>query len=68
MLRSYQAIMLGETNAITSTFTSLTGNEKTVLVILCAVIIAFGVYPKPLLDISEPAVTKLVNSIEGLRI
>jgi NADH-quinone oxidoreductase subunit M len=68
MLRSYQAIMLGETNAVTSTFTSLTGNEKTVLVILCAVIIAVGVYPKPLLDISEPAVTKLVNSIEGFRI
>ncbi|MBL7883665.1 MAG: NADH-quinone oxidoreductase subunit M, partial [Bacteroidia bacterium] len=32
MLRSYQSIMLGETNALTSSFAPLTGNEKTVLI------------------------------------
>lgn len=64
MLRSYQSIMLGETNAVTSTFAPLSGNEKTVLVILCAAVIAFGVYPKPLLDIAEPAVAKLVEMIK----
>lgn len=63
MLRSYQSIMLGETNALTSAFTPLTGNEKTVLIILCAAIIAFGIYPKPLLDIAEPAVIKLVEAV-----
>jgi NADH-quinone oxidoreductase subunit M len=63
MLRSYQAIMLGETNSITSVFGALSGNEKTVLVILCAAIIAFGVYPKPLLDIAEPAIMKLITSL-----
>lgn len=62
MLRAYQSIMLGETNAVTSAFPALSGNEKTVLVILCTAIIAFGVYPKPLLDISEPAVIKLVQN------
>ncbi len=61
MLRSYQSIMLGETNNLTSTFTPLTGNEKTVLIIICAAILVFGVYPKPLLDIAEPSVIKLVN-------
>jgi NADH-quinone oxidoreductase subunit M len=61
MLRSYQSIMLGETNSITSSFAPLSGNEKTVLVILCAAIIAFGVYPKPLLDIAEPSVVKLIQ-------
>jgi NADH-quinone oxidoreductase subunit M len=61
MLRSYQSIMLGETNAITAGFAPLSGSEKAVLVILCAAIIAFGVYPKPLLDIAEPAVIKLVQ-------
>jgi|APLak6261678615_1056124.scaffolds.fasta_scaffold00018_65 NADH-quinone oxidoreductase subunit M len=61
MLRSYQSIMLGETNAVTSSFAPLTGNEKAVLVIICAAIIAFGVFPKPLLDIVEPSVIKLVD-------
>lgn len=65
MLRSYQSIMLGETNSITSSFAPLTGNEKAVLFIVCAAIIAFGVYPKPLLDIAEPSVIKLV---EGFRV
>lgn len=66
MLRSYQSIMLGETNAVTVGFTSLANNEKMVLLIICAAIIVFGVYPKPLLDISEPAVAKLLSSIKGL--
>jgi NADH-quinone oxidoreductase subunit M len=61
MLRSYQSIMLGETNAVTSSFAPLSGNEKAVLVIICAAIIAFGVFPKPLLDIVEPSVIKLVD-------
>lgn len=61
MLRSYQAIMLGETNSATVGFTTLSANEKTVLLIVCAVVLLFGVYPKPLLDIAEPAVVKLVE-------
>ncbi|MES2593496.1 MAG: NADH-quinone oxidoreductase subunit M [Bacteroidota bacterium] len=61
MLRSYQSIMLGEVNNVTASFAPLTGNEKTVLVILCAAIIVFGVFPKPLLDIAEPAVARLIE-------
>lgn len=64
MLRSYQSIMLGETNSVTAGFTALSGNEKTVLLIVCAAIIAFGIYPKPLLDIAEPTVVKLVEMIK----
>ena len=64
MLRSYQSIMLGETSALTASFAPLSGIDKTVLVILCAAIIAFGVYPKPLLDIAEPSVIKLVEGVQ----
>jgi NADH-quinone oxidoreductase subunit M len=64
MLRSYQSIMLGEVNGITSKFTSLASSEKAVLLIICAAIIVFGVYPKPLLDISEPAVINLIEMIK----
>ncbi|MCW3084911.1 MAG: NADH-quinone oxidoreductase subunit [Bacteroidetes bacterium] len=64
MLRSYQSIMLGETNALTSGFAPLSTSEKTVLIILCAAIIVFGVFPKPLLDIAAPSVKHLVESFQ----
>lgn len=63
MLRTYQSVMLGETNSLTSAFPELQWNEKTVLVIICILVIAMGVYPKPLLDISEGAVIKLLSGI-----
>ena len=63
MLRTYQSVMLGESNSLTLSFSELKWNEKTVLVVICILIIAMGVYPKPLLDISEPAVIRLLNNI-----
>jgi NADH-quinone oxidoreductase subunit M len=63
-LRSYQKIMLGETNSLTSTFTDLSFNEKAVFVPLIILIIAMGVYPKPILDISQPAIMRIVNLIQ----
>lgn len=62
MLRSYQSTMLGEVSLQYNSFPALNGNEKTILVILCAAILVFGVYPKPLLDIAEPSVINLVDS------
>jgi NADH-quinone oxidoreductase subunit M len=61
MLRSYQSIMLGETNALTVSFPRLTFNEKAVLIPVVILIIAIGVYPKPLLDIAGPAVNAYVQ-------
>lgn len=63
MLRTYQSVMLGETSSLTSGFSELKWNEKTVLIIICILVIGMGVYPKPLLDISEPAVVKLLGSM-----
>lgn len=65
MLRSYQSVMLGETNNITASFAPLSGDEKAVLFILCAAILVFGVYPKPLMDISAPAVNNLVDNFRA---
>ena len=62
MLRSYQGIMLGETNELTAKFTNLSASDKAVLVIVCAAIIALGVYPQPLTDLAEPAVKTLLMS------
>jgi len=60
MLRSYQNIMLGERKDSNLTFGSLAQTDKIVLVIICAVIIAFGVYPKPLNDIAEQGTKTII--------
>jgi NADH-quinone oxidoreductase subunit M len=65
MLRSYQAVMLGETNPVTASFAELTGNEKATLLIICAAVIIFGVFPKPLTDIVAPAANQLVESVQS---
>lgn len=60
MLRAYQRTMLGEINSGTLSFSDLTLNEKIVLYIVVILIVAMGVYPQPLLNIAEPAVTRIV--------
>ena len=66
MLRSYQSIMLGNPVLRTQTFAPLEGSEKATLYIICAAVIVFGVYPKPLLDIAEPSVIQLVDGVRAL--
>lgn len=68
MLRSYQKIMLGETNPLTSGFIDLSFNEKAVFVPIVILIIAMGVYPKPILDIAAPSVLKIVELIHPAQI
>ncbi len=63
MLRSYQKIMLGETNALTASFKDIAGTEKIVLYTICALIIIIGVYPKPLLQLSDASVQHLLEQI-----
>jgi len=59
MLRSYQAIMLGEKKDSAIAFGSLESSDKWVLYIICFAVIAFGVYPKPLNDLAEEG-TKII--------
>jgi len=63
MLRAYQRTVLGEVSYLVSTFTDLTLNEKIVLYPIVVLIVVMGVYPAPLLTISEPAVDSLVRII-----
>jgi NADH-quinone oxidoreductase subunit M len=65
MLRMYKSVMQGETNALTITFTDISGSEVVALGIICILIIAIGVYPKPILHLSEAAVTNLINSVHN---
>lgn len=63
LLRMYQKVMLGEPNAQTSGFADVSGTEWIVLAVVVVLVIGIGVYPKPLLGISEAAVTELINKV-----
>jgi NADH-quinone oxidoreductase subunit M len=64
MFRSFQTMMLGETTAITSALPKLTRQEKTTLYILVILIIGMGVYPKPILGITENTINTLLEGIK----
>ena len=63
MLRTFQKSMSGETNSLTKVFTDLTLHEKRVLYPIVVIIILMGVYPDPILSISESAVNNLLNLV-----
>ncbi len=64
MLRSYQAIMLGEKKDSAIAFGSLASSDKWVLYIICTAIILFGVYPKPLNDLAEEGTKAILTYIK----
>jgi NADH-quinone oxidoreductase subunit M len=63
MFRMYQGIMLGGTNSLTIGFEDIKGSEKVVLYVICALIIILGIYPKPVLHLSEASVQHLIEQI-----
>lgn len=65
MLRMYKAVMQGTTNDLTASFKDVSGSEILVLGIVCAVIIAIGVYPNALLHISEASVENLISHVNN---
>lgn len=63
MLRLYKKIMQGETNALTASFTDASGSEKVVLITICALVIILGIYPQPILHLSEASVSNLIEQV-----
>jgi len=61
MLKTFQKSMSGEPNAVTAAFADLTTQEKLVLFPLALLILLIGIYPAPLLEISESAVADLLK-------
>jgi NADH-quinone oxidoreductase subunit M len=64
MLRMYKGVMYGQTNALTATFTDISGSELIVLSVICVLIIVIGVYPQPVLRISEASVNGLIHFVQ----
>ncbi|MEL1240567.1 complex I subunit 4 family protein [Flavobacterium flavipallidum] len=59
MLKMYQQVMLGETNA--KVFPDVSLHETVVLVIIIAVIFIFGLYPKPINDLITPSLDQIIR-------
>jgi len=68
MFRLYQASMLGELKPELENFEDVKGSETIVLVIIAFLVVIIGVYPKPLLDTTEPAITAILKNIPNVDI
>ena len=66
LLWMYQRVMFGKvTNEKNSGLNDLSLREKWVIVPLILLIVAIGVYPKPILERIEPSVTNLLNMVQS---
>jgi NADH-quinone oxidoreductase subunit M len=65
MLVMFQKSMSGESKPTTAAFPDLTFREKFVLYIIVILIVGLGLYPAMLMDISEPAIRNLVDSLNS---
>ncbi len=60
MLRMFQKVMLGPVNPLTENFRDVQGADRLVLVLISALIIITGVFPQPLLSLTEPAIQNIL--------
>jgi NADH-quinone oxidoreductase subunit M len=66
MLKTFQRSMSGEVNHTLSGFADLTSHEKLVLYPVVILILLIGIYPMPLLNISEASVENLLTIYSNL--
>ena len=62
-LRMVQQVFYGSTNRITATGHDIYANEKTVLSVLVLLIVVLGVYPQPLLNLTNGFTDNLLQAI-----
>jgi NADH-quinone oxidoreductase subunit M len=62
MLRMFKKVMLGNVSSQIQSFPDLKWNESLALGLLVIVIIAMGIYPKPVMDLAEPALQIILNA------
>ena len=61
MLKMFQNVMLGNTNS--NFFKDITSNETLVLVVIVGVLLFFGLYPKPIVDLVQPSLVEVLKVI-----
>ena len=65
LLWAYQRVFHGEPDEANSTFKELTTKEGLLMSVFVAIIVATGIYPKPILDRIEPSVQSFIEHVEG---
>lgn len=65
MLKMFQNVMLGETNA--SIFKEVTIYETITFVLIIALLLFFGLYPKPINDLINPSLNDIFFTINRLK-
>jgi len=63
MLNMIQRVFYGETNALTARGIDARGYEKWILALLVVIILAVGVYPQPLIRLTEDSVNLLLSKM-----
>jgi NADH-quinone oxidoreductase subunit M len=63
MLRSFQTMMLGPANHQTQHFAALTNQEKFLLGLIVVLTLFFGIYPAPLLDLTQVSIDNLLYGL-----
>jgi NADH-quinone oxidoreductase subunit M len=61
MLRMYKKVMLGNPGPRVLEFQDLHWNEMVVLGVMMVLIVAMGIYPKPIFEIAEPVLQTILN-------
>ncbi|MGL2992717.1 complex I subunit 4 family protein [Flavobacterium sp. TSSA_36] len=64
MLKMFQHVMLGETNA--KPFAALSLSEIITLLVIVAVLFFFGLYPKPITDLITPSLEEILTQINKI--
>lgn len=64
MLKMFQKVMLGNTNE--KLFTEVTFNEGLTLAIIIGLLLFFGLYPKPIVDMITPSLQQILNIINRI--
>jgi NADH-quinone oxidoreductase subunit M len=59
-LNMVQKVLYGNTNEITANATEISSNVKWILVVVALIIIALGVYPQPLIDLTKDTVNAIL--------
>jgi NADH-quinone oxidoreductase subunit M len=66
LLWAYQRVFHGEVDEANKNFAELKWNEALTLLPFLGIIVFTGVYPKPMLDRIEPAVSSLIEHVEDV--
>jgi NADH-quinone oxidoreductase subunit M len=65
-LRAYQRIFLGPLNEAYKDLTDITGRELITIIPLAIIVLWFGVYPAPLLDMIAPAMDGIIQIVQSV--